>query len=308
MRVVLSGPGIALAALLAAGNAAAADILFIGNSYTQGYGSPVVVYRRDTVTDLNGAGIGGVPALFKSFASQSGLAFEVYLETELGVSLDWHVDHRLGVIGQRPWDVVVMQGYGGLEPRNPRHAALVATGVHQLAEYLRVRNPAVDMRLVATWSRADQTYVPNGAWYGKPIDAMARDIRAGYELAAKGTPGAMSIVPVGEAWSRAMHTGVADANPYDGLDPGKVNLWAADNMHASTFGYYLEALVVFGSVTGRDPRLLGAHECSGLELGISAVQIMALQQVAFEQLDAEGALKKAARASARPGEPARCVR
>jgi hypothetical protein len=101
---------------------------------------------------------------------------------------------------------------------------------------------------------------------------------------------------------------VADDNPYDGLDPGKVNLWAADNMHASTFGYYLEALVVFGSVTGRDPRLLGAHECSGLELGISAVQITALQQVAFEQLDAEGALKKAARASARPGEPARCVR
>jgi hypothetical protein len=292
MRIALSS--ITLAAVLAAGNADAVGILFIGNSFTQGYPSAVASYRSDSVTDLNGRGIGGVPALFKSFASQSGLGYEVFLETEPGVSLDWHVDHKLGVIGQRAWDVVVMQGYGSLDPRNPRDAALVATGVHQLAEFLRVRNPAIDMRLVATWSRADQTYEPKGAWYGKPIDAMALDMRAGYELAAKETPGIKSVVPVGEAWSRAMRAGVADANPYDGIDAGKVNLWASDNMHASTFGYYLEALMVFGSVTGQDPRSLGANECSGIELGMSAVQIVALQQVAFDQLDAEGALKKAA--------------
>lgn len=308
MRIVLPAFGIALAALFAAGNAAAAAILFIGNSYTQGDGSPVVAYGRDSVTDLNGRSIGGVPALFRSFASQSGLAFEVYLETEPGASLDWHVDHKLGVIGQRAWDVVIMQGYGGLDPRSPRDAALVATGVRQLAEFLRVRNPAVDMRVMATWSRADQTYEPKGAWYGKPIDAMASDMRAGYELAAKKAPGVKSVVPVGEAWSRAIRTGVADANPYDGLDPGKVNLWASDNMHASAFGYYLEALVVFGSVTGRDPRSLGANECSGSALGMSAVQMSALQQVAFDQLDAEGALKKATQTSDHPAEAARCVR
>jgi hypothetical protein len=308
MRIVLPALGFALGALIAAGNAAAAAVLFIGNSYTQGDGSPLVSYRRGSVTDLNGRSIGGVPALFKSFASQSDLAFEVFLETEPGASLDWHVDHKLGVIGQRAWDVVIMQGYGGLDPRNPRDAALVATGVRQLAEFLRVRNPAVDMRLMATWSRADETYLPKGAWYGKPIDAMARDMRAGYELAAKKAPGITSVVPVGEAWSRAIRTGVADANPYDGIDPGKVNLWASDGMHASTYGYYLETLLVFGSVTGRDPRSLGAAECSGFELGMSPVQIMALQQVAFDQLEAEGALRNATQTSARPVEPARCVR
>jgi hypothetical protein len=300
--------GLALAAFLAPGNAAAAGILFIGNSYTQGYRSPVESYRSDSVTDLNGGGIGGVPALFKSFASQCGLAYEVYLEIEPGVSLDWHVDHKLGVIGQRAWDVVVMQGYGGLDPRNPRDAALVATGVHQLAEFLRVRNPSVDMRLVATWSRADQTYEPKGAWYGKPIETMARDIRAGYDLAAKDTPGIKSVIPVGEAWTRAMHAGVADADPYDRIDAGKINLWAADNMHASNYGYYLEALVVFGSVTGRDPRSLGANECAGFELGLSAAQVTALQQVAFDQLDAEGALSKATQNSSKLAKQARCVR
>jgi hypothetical protein len=308
MHKVLPGLVLALTALIAAGNAAATGILFIGNSYTQGDGSPVVAYRRGSVTDLNGRSVGGVPALFKSFAAEAGVAFDVYLETEPGASLDWHVDHKLGVIGQRPWDVVIMQGYGGLDPRNPRDAALVATGVRQLAEFLRVRNPAVEIRLMATWSRADQTYEPKGAWYGKPIDAMARDMRAGYELAAKQAPGVKSVVPVGEAWSRAIRTGVADANPYDGLDPRKVNLWASDNMHASAFGYYLEALVVFGSVTGRDPRSLGATECSGFELGMATVQIAALQQVAFDQLQAEGALKNAAQTSARVTEPARCVR
>jgi hypothetical protein len=306
MRIAFGS--LTIAALLAAGNTHAVGILFIGNSFTEGYPSPVASYRSDSVTDLNGLGIGGVPALFKSFVSQSGLKYEVFLETEPGASLDWHVDHKLGVIGRRAWDVVVMQGYGSLDPRNPRDAALVATGVHQLAEFLRIRNPAVDMRLVATWSRADQTFEPKGAWYGEPIDAMARDMRAGYELAAKGTPGIKSVVAVGEAWSRAMASGVADANPYDRVAAGKVNLWAPDNMHASTFGYYLEALMVFGNVTGHDPRSLGAHECSGLELGMSAVQITALQQVAFEQLDAEGALNKAAQIFAHLAEPGRCVR
>ena len=59
-------------------------ILFIGNSFTFGAGSAVRFYRPDTVTDLNNLGIGGVPALFKSFTQQAGLDYDVYLETEPG--------------------------------------------------------------------------------------------------------------------------------------------------------------------------------------------------------------------------------
>ena len=121
---------------------------------------------------------------------------------------------------------------------------------------------------------------------------MAHDLRDGYNRAAAGTPG-ISVVPVGDAWVRAMHTGVADANPYDGIDAGKVNLWTYDSYHASTYGYYLEALVLFGSITGKDPRSLGEFECSGFELGLSAPQVGALQQVAFDQLAAEGTLNVA---------------
>ncbi len=298
-------------ALAAAGafvpaSAFAVSILFIGNSFTFAYLSPVREYRPDTVTDLNGQRIGGVPALFKSFTSEAGLEYDVYLETEPGIGIDWHVDHKLGVIGQRPWDVVVLQGYSTLDPRKPGDAGVITAAVHQMAEFLRIKNPAVDIRLMATWSRADQTYEPKGAWYGKPIEAMAQDVRSGYDLAAKGTPGVKSVVPVGEAWTRAIHAGVADANPYDGIDPGKIDLWAVDHYHASTYGYYLEALMLFGNITGLDPRSLGDYECSGFELGLSRTQIGALEQVAYDQLRAAGSINSAQHMPRKPGEPARC--
>jgi hypothetical protein len=106
------------------------------------------------------------------------------------------------------------------------------------------------------------------------------------------------VIPVGEAWGRAIRTGIADSNPYDGIDAGKVNLWGSDNYHASVYGYYLEALTIFGSVTGRDPRSLGQGECSAADLGIAPAQAAALQNVAFEQLSAAGIAM--APASAKP--------
>jgi hypothetical protein len=77
-------------------------------------------------------------------------------------------------------------------------------------------------------------------------------------------------------------------NPYDGIEVGELNLWTYDHYHASTYGYYLEALVIFGSVTGREPRSLGQNECSGYELGLSRSEAKALQQVAFDQLASTG--------------------
>jgi hypothetical protein len=310
-RILPCGPwraqaALALCLLLAAGSALAGSILFIGNSFTFGFGSPVRFYRPDTVTDLNSAGQGGVPALFKSFTAQAGLAYDVYLETEPGVGIDWHLAHKLDVIGRRPWDTVVMHGFSTLDPKKPGDPAVLIASVRQMAEFLRTKNPAMNIRVMATWPRADQTYEPKGAWYGKPIEAMARDVREGYNLAAAGSA-AIKVVPVGDAWVRAMHSGVADANPYDGIDAGKINLWTFDSYHASTYGYYLEALVLFGNITGLDPRSLGGAECSGFELGLSPAQVVALQQVAFDQLAAEGTLNPAnAIAPGKTALPARC--
>ncbi len=301
LRVVAS-----LAGLFAlAGNADAGSILFIGNSFTYAQGSAVHYYRASTVTDLNGQGIGGMPALFKSFTTEAGLSYDVYLETQGGVGIDWHLAHKSDVIGQRPWDSVVMHGYSTLDAGKPGDPALLVDTVRRMSTLLRARNPAVEIRLMATWPRADQTYESRGAWYGKTIEAMARDLRAGYDKAVAATPGLKPVIPVGDAWIRAMQAGVADANPYDGIDAGKVDLWTYDHYHASTYGYYLETLVVFGGVTGLDPRSLGENECSGYELGLSRPQVGALEQVAFDQLAAGGA-KLVPMKPAKPAEPARC--
>src|SRR5687768_15243305 len=195
------------------------SVLFVGNSFTFAAGSPVRFYRADTVTDLNDEGIGGVPALFKSFTQQAGLSYEVFLETRGGSGLDFHLANKADVIGKRGWDVVVMHGYSTLDAEKPRDPAKLVATSKQMAELLRSRNPNVVLHLMATWSRADQTYLATGAWAGQPIEAMARDVRAAYDKAAAGASGVKSVIPVGEAWTRAIQTGVADPNPYDGIEP-----------------------------------------------------------------------------------------
>lgn len=285
---------------------AESSILFIGNSFTYGWGSSTRHYRNDTVTDLNHEAIGGVPALFKSFADQAGLEYDVYLETRSGSGLDFHLTEKLGVIGRRPWDKVVMHGFSTLDAVNPGDPNTLITTTAQMSAFLHGLNPNVEVYLTATWSRADLTYQKGRPWSGQPIYQMAKDVRAGYDKAAARAPAVKAVNAVGEAWNRAMENGIADPNPYDGIEFGKVDLWSHDHYHASDYGYYLEALVVFGNVTGLDPRSLGENECSGYELGMSRTQVNALQQAAFEQLASESRVNPAPLVLPEPVASQRC--
>jgi hypothetical protein len=277
---------LALLALGAAAGAARAEsILFVGNSFTYGAYSPVWKYRAASVADLNGGGVGGVPALFKLFTEEAGLDYQVSLETVGGADLGLHLRDKAALI-DRAWDHVVLQGYSTLDRQRPGDPAALVRDAGALARLFHARNPAVDVRLTATWSRADQTYRPGGHWYGRPIGEMARDVRRGYDQALAASPHIRAVAPVGEAWTRAIETGIADPNPYDGIEPEKLDLWAHDRYHASAYGYYLEALVLFGQITGRDPRSLGPEEIAAVELGFSPAQARALQQVAHDTLAA----------------------
>ncbi|MEY4940216.1 MAG: hypothetical protein RIQ93_1951 [Verrucomicrobiota bacterium] len=259
------------------------SVVFIGNSFTYGAGSPVRFFRPGAVTDLNGEGVGGVPALFKCFVAQAGRDFEVSLETAGGKGLDYHVEKKSAVLA-RAWDYAVALSFSTLNKDQPGNPELLVRSARQLAELLRSKNPNVDIRLIATWSRADQTYPKAGHWHGKPIEQMALDVRAAYDLAVQTSPAIRGVIPVGQAWNRAMQSGIADPNPYDGIEFGKVSLWTHDHYHGSTFGYYLEALMIFGDLTGLDPRSLGKDERAAFELGMSAAQTVALQQVAHDEL------------------------
>jgi len=263
----------------------AKTILFVGNSFTYGELSPVKTYKANTVTDLNKTGVGGVPALFKAFANQAGLDYDVSLETVPGVGLDYHYAEKRALL-DRTWDEVVLQSFSTLDQDHAGDPALLVKYAGVFSDMLHARNPAVKIFLTATWSRADMTYPARTPWYGKPISQMAKDVDAGYRLAAQTTPGIAAVIPVGLAWNRAMDGGLADANPYDGLSAGTIDLWARDHYHASTYGYYLEALLVFGRVTGRDPLSVGIGETSIRELSLDPAIIRKLQQIAHDELAA----------------------
>jgi len=303
MRTVTAAVALVVLALTGI-SAAGRSVLFVGNSFLFGSGSAVRFYRADTVTDLNNEGIGGVPALFKSFTQQAGLDYEVSLETRGGSGLDFHLANKLAVIGTRPYDAVVMHGFSLLDAEKPRDPAkLIATST-QMAELLRGKNPKVNIFLISTWPRADNVYPEKGAWHGQSVEVMGKDVRAAYDQAAKGA-GIKTVIPVGESWLRAMQSGVADSNPYDGIEAGKLNLWTYDSGHASTHGYYLQALMIFGTLTGKDPRSLGDSECSAYELGMSRAETKALQQVAFDQLGS--AVTAAPKVTAKPVPAQRCA-
>lgn len=267
----------------AAPSEAPRTILFIGNSFTEGANSAALRYRPDSVTHLNGDRIGGIPALFARFAGQKGLNWRVAMHTHGGWTLAQHLRER-GDRFARPWDVVVLQEYSTLDPQRPGDASGYGTAVRDMSALFAKHNPAVDLYLMASWSRADQIYRVDGPWRGKPVGSMASDLRAAADRVAAANPAVDGVIPVGEAWTRAMEAGVADPNPYDGTGYGQVDLWSYDHYHASAAGSYLQALTIFGQITGIDPRSLGRGEAAAEEIGLSQDQAAALQRISAEAL------------------------
>jgi len=270
---------LAAAALSASG--APRTILFIGNSFTFGALSDAMTYRKGSVSDLNGDGMGGVPALFKRFADEAGLRFSVSLETAAGQTLAWHLANKRAVIDRR-WDAVVLQQYSTLSPEKPGDPSDTILAARELSRLFRESNRNVDISLVATWSRADLTYPAGRHWTGQPVQRMALDIRAADNRVRTAVPAISRVIPVGEAFNCAIARKIADPNPYDGLAPGQIDLWASDHYHASNEGYYLEALTIFTAITRADPRKLGRTEMAARDLKIRPAIASELQAIAFD--------------------------
>lgn len=104
------------------------------------------------------------------------------------------------------------------------------------------------------------------------------------------------VVPIGDAFQRAVDTSVVkNGNFYkaDGTydDSGPISLWWLDRTHESVYGAYLAGLVMYGTITGRDPASFGTDEKAYGELGISSAAALALQKVAHDTLVAAGTLR-----------------
>jgi hypothetical protein len=287
--------GAAAVSVFAVLPAQARTILFLGSSFTYGAHSAAQHYHPELVKDLNGPDkfgetYAGVPAIFKQFTLEAGLGdYDVSSELVGGKGLEYWftVPDTLARIN-KPWDVVVMHGFSTLDQVHPGDKTLLLSSSKRIADMFLKANPSAKLYLFATWGRADQVYPDTAApaWKGKSVQQMGKDVEVAYEQAAKEEPRYAGIVPVGLAWNQAIDTGVADANPYDGIDAGKLDLWAYDHYHASAYCYYLEALMDFGKITGHDPLELDGKDRVAEALGISPVQSHALMQVAHDTLGA----------------------
>ena len=164
-------------------------------------------------------------------------------------------------------------------------------------------NAATDVYLYETWARPNMvagalvantndttgavtTTTTTAPEYYLSLEAMTADLRAAYEGLAAANPIFAGVAPVGAAFLRAVQDGTATRDPYapDAGTDGKVDLWWDDNLHASNYGSYLSALTLFGTLTGLDPRSLGAAEHAAADLGITQAEAAALQGVAAATL------------------------
>jgi VCBS repeat-containing protein len=164
-------------------------------------------------------------------------------------------------------------------------------------------NAATDVYLYETWARPNMvagahvantddqtgavtTTATTAPEYYVSLEAMTADLRAAYEGLAAANPIFAGVAPVGAAFLRAVQEGTATRDPYapDAGTDGKVDLWWDDNLHASKYGSYLSALTLFGTLTGLDPRSLGAAEHAAADLGITPAEAAALQAVAAATL------------------------
>ena len=287
----------------AQGRPAPNTILFVGNSFFHGKYQPVLAYNAAHVTDENyglpsdsprcetttGEPVvwGGIPGIFQQLTAEAGLNYEVHFEEINAKPLQYHYEHALDVIQQPRWNTVVLQEHSmwALPARHGGHPEGFRDYATRLEQAVHAASPAARVFLFQTWPRADLCYPPGTPYAGLPLDSMAQELHTAYYGLLGQNPAFAGIAPAGDAWLRAVQTGVAVPNPY-APETGKMDLWAADHYHPSNWGAYLNACVLFAEITGRDPRAFGGAELAAVALGLAPADAVALQRLAYEQVRA----------------------
>ncbi len=237
--------------LAATDRAQAVNILYYGNSFTNGVGSTKSV--PTLVSEI--AVAAGNPAPYSINAAVNGQSFS------------WHLSYNLSPIttaiapGQN-WDYVVLQDYS-TAPTHIGNVAQHRTNAVAMRDAVAAHSPDVTAIMFETWARGPgHSYYPGT--FASP-EAMQQEVREGYTLstgdinAAYGTGSAL-YAPVGDAWENAN---------WD-------NLHSGDIYHAQNRGTLLTSLVIYAMIyddpTTSDIDLsgvltgLGLTEADGLQL------------------------------------------
>ena len=123
--------------------------------------------------------------------------------------------------------------------------------------------------------------------YYTNLAGMTADLHAAFFNKALSNPNFAGVAAVGDAFQRAVNEGIAKGSgfyksdgTYDESSPSPINLWWLDRTHASKFGSYLSALVLFATITGHNPLSLGDTEEAAADLEIPASVAAQLQRIA----------------------------
>jgi hypothetical protein len=109
-----------------------------------------------------------------------------------------------------------------------------------------------------------------------PISSMASDLHNAYETEATAynvanpTKSHVGVALAGDAWVSAIDMGIAQQDPFLTNEPaGEVDLWDSDPLlacctvpigyHPSQYGDYIDALTLFGQITGINPTTIDAE-------------------------------------------------
>jgi hypothetical protein len=254
---------------------------------------------------------GGIPGIFAELAHEANLPYDVHIEAISATTLGKNYEAARDVIAQPLWDDVVLQeasfepipsALSQNEKSNPQaFCAAVATierGVHEAASQ-------ADIYLYSTWAPADTAYRDTTAdgqaftddKFRQSLEALTVAYRDAYASAALHDERIRDIAPVGDAWALAWREAVANPDPYAGSAPGVALSFGyqagsepstidvptdAGFHHPSKYGAYLNALVLFETITESDVRMFGERERAAGDLGISGQIAAALQRVAWE--------------------------
>jgi hypothetical protein len=206
--------------------------------------------------------------------------------------------------------------YGSLEACEATGLSATSCGIERDIPANANASSGTRIYLTQTWARPDMVFAhkntiadpdtPDGSpipdpagtdatLYFKELAGMTRALHASFQDAMRQHPAFVGLLHVGDAFQLAVHEGAQRGGFYDasGLfvpDPvgGPIDLWWKDRLHASLYGSYLDALVQFGAITGRDPRSLGANEQAARDLGMTPSQAKFLQRVAAATLESQG--------------------
>lgn len=246
----------------------AAEVLFIGNSYTYGGNEGPVKT------------LGGVPKLVELIAASKGKTVFVKMITTGGKDWGYHLKQvaTYDALKERPWTWIVLQDYS-TKPTHVGNATEFLENGGILYQKAKEAAPQAKILLYATWARGKGSPLYGGASSAKTFagpEEMLSEITGNYsELQNRlesAEPGRqIELAPVGAAFALSLKK-----HP-------EISLYGADNHHASAEGSYLAALVIYASLFQDDP-VGAAREFPNFT--IAADQASHLQEIARECTEA----------------------